>query len=138
MESEPRKDDEFERTVIADNYARLARAVVVQAALDMVALRYDRSARPYLIDWFRQELRDGDCAHEMTFACWLTARWTEVSTYLSDGGGDLATVTGVYDLAYKARGKCHPYRVWKAFRQKKNRPVETLPNAKICARIVQR
>src|SRR5512135_2900108 len=123
MESEPRSDDEFERTVINDAYAMLARAIVVQAALDMVALRYDGSARPYLVDWYRQELRDGDCPHAMTFKCWLTSRWTEVATYLSDGGGDLATAVGVYDLVPKARGKCHPYRVWKAFRLKKTRPV---------------
>lgn len=137
MESEP-LDDEFERTVINDAYARLARAIAVRAALDMVALRYDRSSRPYLLEWYRQELRDGDCPSKMAFKCWLTSRWVEVSTYLSDGGGELATAAGVYDLVPKAQGKCHPYRVWKAFKQKKNRPCRTLPNQKIRAKMVQR
>lgn len=106
MEDAPeRKDDDFERTVINDAYARLARAVVVRACLDSVAIQHPRLMRRYIWNWRRSESTDenGKPVRLPHYPLWMEQQQAQIAGYLMDGGGDLAQATGVFDLVCKAR-----------------------------------
>jgi hypothetical protein len=93
--------DESQRA-LADNYAMLARAVIAQAAVDLIACRYPRSMREYLSRWYRLEFkRRADVDDDMQ--AWLRRKQSELEEFFSNGGGELARAVDCYHYVVLAR-----------------------------------
>jgi len=91
---------EEDRRALADNYAMLARAVIAQAAVDLVACRRWRAMREYLWRWYCLESRKRDIDEMKT---WRRLKQLEIEEFFSNGGGELARAVDCYHYVVLAR-----------------------------------
>ncbi len=110
-----------------DPYRRLARAVIMRAALDYVLLRYPHSSRRELLEWLRSEAGDRTSRRRRSpkghlrpvpsasaFEEWQRQQVAEIGRFFANGGDDLAMAAGCYDVIDKARGHISHNRIWVA------------------------
>ncbi len=114
MDAEKRRADDG----LTDNYMRLARAVIAQACLDYLALRYPVTALPYLRVWYWEECGAAKGAGTDPPGAWLDGERYALSDFLNDGGGDLAQAAECYQYIRKVKYRyfVRGYRATRGFR----------------------
>lgn len=87
------REDEFQRA-LAENYVKLARAVVALAAIDLIACRYRMTALKYIRRWYTSE--HGHVVTDDGLREWCNKQEQHIRQYLANDGGELARWLGCY------------------------------------------
>ncbi len=101
-----------------ERYRKLARAVVVRAALDYVILRFPRASSIDLADWLRSEHKYAKPTRSAMTA-WRRKQVAAIKYFFDDCGRDLAIQGGCRDVIEKARGELNRNHVWQVFQRRK-------------------
>ncbi len=110
-----------------DPYRKLARAVVIRAALDYVLLRYPGGSQSELLEWLRSEAGDRTSRRRCSSKTdprsapgaseleeWQRQQVADIGRFFANGGEELAKAVGCYDVIDKARGDIDHNRIWVA------------------------